>query len=297
MPDVKHTVLITGASGRLGRAVVSLAAARDDVNVIAASRSPEKLSALQSLNVTLRKADFDRPELLVDAFTGVDRLLLISTDELHAPGKRIVQHQAAIDAAREAGVKHIVYTSMPNPERAQTIPFAPDHTATEQALKASGIRHTILRVAWYAENLIELGILPLALSTGTWLTSSGEGAIPYIMRKDVARAACAALLDTGTRSRTLDITGPAALTVNEMAATLSHLSQKALRVVSLGDAELLDRLLAANIPPPVAPMIVATDATARAGHFNIVSNAVKALTGQPPTAFADFARQAFNAAL
>jgi NAD(P)H dehydrogenase (quinone) len=297
MPDVKHTVLITGASGRLGQAVVSLAAARDGVNVVAASRSPEKLAAFESLNVTLRKADFDRPERLVDAFTGIDRLLLISTDELHAPGKRIVQHQVAIEAAREAGVKHIVYTSMPTPERARAIPFAPDHTATEQALKASGIHHTILRVAWYAENLIELGILPLALSTGTWLTSSGEGAIPYVMRQDVARAACAALLDTGTSSRTLDITGPAALTVNEMAATFSQVSQKALRVVSLGDAELLDRLLAAKVPPQVAPMIVATDATARAGHFNIVSNAVKELTGQPPTAFADFARQAFNAAL
>jgi len=294
MSEFQQTVLITGASGRLGRTVVAMAAEKEGVAVIAASRSPEKLKDLEGGNVFLRHVDFDKPEGLAEAFAGVNRLLLISTDELHEPGKRIAQHKAAIQAAREAGVEHIIYTSMPAPNSAQKIPFSPDHSATERAVRESGMSHTIMRVAWYAENLIELGILPLAISTGRWLTSAGDGAIAYVTRLDVARAACAALVDRNTANRTLDITGPRAMTVVEMAATVGQVLQRQLEVVPMGDEELMAKLLEAKISPYIAPMIVATDANTRENNFNTVSNAILNMTGQPPTDFGEFTRQTFN---
>lgn len=294
MSEFQQTVLITGASGRLGRKVVAIAAQRQDVLVIAATRSPEKLQDLEGKNVKVRHVDFDQPEGLAESFAGVNRLLLVSTDELHEPGKRIAQHKAAIDAAREAGVEHIIYTSMPAPDSTEKIPFAPDHSATERALKESGVSHTILRVAWYAENLIELGILPLAISTGRWITSAGSGQIAYVTRLDVARAACAALLDANTVNRTLDISGPKALTVPEMAAIIGRILQRELQVVQVGDEELMEELLAAKICPNIAPMIVATDGNTRENNFNIVSNAILNMTGQPPADFSEFTRQIFN---
>ena len=147
---------------------------------------------------------------LLNAFSGVDRLLLISTDALDRPGRRLAQHRAAVAAAVKAGVKHVVYTSMPNPEPGSRVIFAPDHYGTEQALKESGLSWTILRNAWYAENLAFT--LPAALATGKWITSAGEGRIPHIARDDCAEAAAAALASPSTDNARYDITGPEALT-------------------------------------------------------------------------------------
>ena len=124
------------------------------------------------------------------AFEGIDRLLLISTDRIDVPGLRIRQLAAAVDAAKRAGVKHILYTSMLNPE-GSFIPFAPDHLQTEQAIEKSGLDFTILRVSWYAENL--LGSLPGVLASGRWFTAAQNGRIKVVAREVVARAEAAAL--------------------------------------------------------------------------------------------------------
>ena len=132
------TLLVTGASGHLGRAVVRHLLDTlniDPARVIATSRKPEALADLAAQGVTVRAADFDRPDTLAEAFRGADRLLLVSTDALLEPGKRLVQHRAAVLAAVEARVKHVVYTSLPSPDTSH-VSFAPDHLATEQALAA-----------------------------------------------------------------------------------------------------------------------------------------------------------------
>ncbi len=274
MALAQQKILVTGANGKLGRRVIELLTAAGVAGVVAGSRDPDRFSAHKG--VETRRVDFDDAALLERAFNGIDRALIISTDRIDVPGLRIRQHRAAVDAAKRAGVKHVFYTSMLNPE-GSLIPFAPDHYETEQAIERSGLDFTILRVSWYAENL--LGSLPGVVASGKWFTSAGNGRINYVAREDVARAAAAALVTRkGTRER-LDITGPAALTIAELAAIVADISGKSIEVVQLSDEQLAAGVRAAGVPEPFIPLVVGTDANIRAGKFDVVSDAVKNLTG------------------
>lgn len=270
-------LLVTGAGGHLGGRIVDRLAESGAGPFIAASRNPDKLTV--PAGVEKRRADFDDPASLETAFDGVDRVLLISTDRIDVPGARIKQHCTAVEAARAAGVKHILYTSMLNPD-GSLIPFAPDHLETERAIEGSGLDFSILRVSWYAENL--LGSVPGVLASGQWFTSAGNGRINYVPREDVARAAAAALaLRYGVREH-LDITGPAPLTIAELAAIAGKLAGKAIDVVQVSDDELAAGARAAGVPEPFIPLVVATDANMRAGNFDVASDAVERLTGKAP---------------
>jgi NAD(P)H dehydrogenase (quinone) len=269
-------LLVTGAGGNLGRRIVELLADAGVGSFVAASRDPAKLTAPPG--VETRRADFDDPASLAAAFEGIDRVLLISTDRIDVPGLRITQHRAAVDAAREAGVKHVLYTSMLNPEGSR-IPFAPDHLTTEQAIEGSGLDFTILRVSWYAENL--LGSLPGVLASGKWFTSAGDGRINYVPRNDVARAAAAALASQSGVREHLDITGPAPLTIAQIATVAAELAGKPIEVVQVSDEDLANGARAAGVPEPFVPLVVATDANIRAGKFDVASDAVERLTDKP----------------
>jgi NAD(P)H dehydrogenase (quinone) len=269
-------LLVTGASGQLGGRIVALLAERGVKDFIAASRHPEKLSV--PAGIETRRADFDDPASLAAAFAGVDRVLLISTDRIDVPGVRIAQHLTAVEAARKAGVKHVLYTSMLNPE-GSLIPFAPDHLSTEQAIERSGLGFTILRVSWYAENLLRS--VPGVLASGKWFTATGDGRINYVAREDVARAAAAALATRAGVHERLDITGPAPLRIAEIAAIAGKLAKKQIDVVQVSDEGLAAGARAAGVPEPFIPLVVATDANIRAGNFDVASDAVAKLTGKP----------------
>ncbi|MEO7911055.1 MAG: NAD(P)H-binding protein, partial [Roseiflexaceae bacterium] len=114
--DNRRTLLVTGASGQLGQRVIELLIEANAGHIIAATRTPEKLAHLAARDVEVRQADFDDPSSLAAAFAGVERLLLISTDVVDGTDRRIVQHRNAVSAAAQAGVTHVVYTSLINPE-------------------------------------------------------------------------------------------------------------------------------------------------------------------------------------
>jgi NAD(P)H dehydrogenase (quinone) len=229
--------------------------------------------------------DFEDAASLPSAFAGVDRLLLISTDAVDRPGRRIAQHRTAVEHAKKANVRHVVYTSMPNPEGSLVL-FAPDHLGTEQALTASGLGWTILRNSWYQENL--LMSIPTWLATGKWFTSAGNGKQAHVSREDCARAAAAALASENTANARYDITGPEKRTVTEIAALVSEIYGKPIEVVPVGDEQLAQGIQAAGLPPPVAALLVSFDANTRAGKFDVLSNAVEQLTGKPPQKLRDF---------
>ncbi|GAA3766121.1 SDR family oxidoreductase [Terriglobus aquaticus] len=280
-------ILVTGGSGRLGQMVLDQLLHAGVSGIITTTRTPDKLGAYASLGVDLRHADLNDPQTLSKAFQGADRLLLISTDDLFS-GRRVQQHTNAIDAAKRAGVRHIHYTSMPEPEASTAIPFSSDHVATEATIRESDLSYTILRVAWYAENPVELGLIPAALRTGTWLTSAGAGRIAYVTRSDVARAAAAALVRDKETSQIYDITGPHAMSAAELAAALSRSVDRPIEVRQVDDTALARELVASGVSPQLAPMLVTTDANTRAGNFERVSHAVQELTGVPPTSFESF---------
>jgi len=281
-------LFVTGASGHLGRATLRHLLETQKIapsDIVAGSRDPSKLAEFSELGVETRKADFDDRDGLVQAITGIDRLLIVSTDELATPGKRLEQHRNAIEAAVAAGVDHIVYTSMPNPDHS-LVTFAPDHLGTEQAIKASGLPYTILRNAWYADN--HLMAMPHNLQAGSWYTAMGDGRVSNISRDDCARAAAAALAKPPVGNATLTLTGPESFTASEIAAIVSAVAGKPLQVVPVSDEQLAEGMTAAGLPGFVVAMLVSADANIRAGNFDLVTSDFQALTGATPQSLRAF---------
>lgn len=270
------TLFISGAGGKLGRLVVEQLLARGyQGKIIAGTRDPGKLADLKGIEV--RQADFTDEDGLVKALAGVDKMLLISTDAL---GTRLAHHLTAVAAAKRAGIKEIAYTSMPAPEQPSAITFAPEHLGTEEAVKASGIPYTILRMTWYTENL--LGSLPGVVASGKWYTSAAGGRTGYVSRLDCARAAAGALLVPAS-NKTYTVTGPAAVSNADVAVIASKLTGKPIEVVNVDDASLAAGARAAGVPDFVVDnFIVSFDRNTREGKVNFATDAVETLWGEKP---------------
>lgn len=276
------TLFVSGASGKLGRLVIEALLERGyDGKIVAGTRDPAKLARLEGVEV--RKADFNDQPGLERALAGIDRMLLISTDEI---GKRLDGHLSAVAAAKAAGVREIIYTSMPNPEPPSAITFAHEHFGTEEAIKASGLAYTILRTTWYTENL--LGSLPSNLASGHWYSSADGGRTSYVTREDCARAAAGALLQPAA-GKTYTVTGPEALTNAEIAAIVSELTGRPLSVIAVSDEQLAAGAKAAGVPDFVIDhYILPFERNAREGKVAAVTDAVEALWGEKPTSVRDF---------
>lgn len=284
MSDIqKPVLLVTGASGHLGRRVVELLLEAASSRVIATTRTPEKLADLAARGVEVRAADFADPASMLKAFAGADRLLLISTDAI---GQRVAQHQNAIKAAEAAGVRHIVYTSIVNPTPDSRVFVAAEHRATEEALAASNVDWTALRNNIYADMLPRS--LSQAVQMGAHYSAAGEGRTAYITREDCARAAAAALASAFNGRRALDITGPEAVSQAELAAIASELSGRSIAYVPIELETLIQNMVGAGLPRPVAEIYASFDAGIAANELSGVSSAFEELTGQKPTRVADF---------
>ena len=279
MDHVKDRLLVTGASGQLGRSVVEELLRLGATHVIAASRSPEKLGHLRARGVEVRAADFDQPQTLRTAFAGVDRLAMISTDALAVPGKRLAQHRAAVAAATESGVKHVVYTSGPSPHPTADASLINDHFWTEAALFASPFTWTILRNHLYME-LILMGAGP-ATQGGKLFSATGGRGRAYVSREDCARSIAGALV-RAERSEIFDVTGPAAVTQDELAAMLSRASGRPVAHVEVPPDGLADGLSHAGLPPHMVKVIVDFDVEASQGYHALVTPTVQRLAGTPP---------------
>ncbi|PKR90389.1 NAD(P)-dependent oxidoreductase [Pleomorphomonas diazotrophica] len=286
---MSEKLMVTGATGKLGRSVVNLLLGEFGIapaDLVAGTRDPGKLSDLSTRGVTVRAVDFDKPETLPAAFAGIDRLLIVSTDAI---GVRLAGQQAAVKAAKAAGVKGLVYTSAPNPHGDNhPLSFAGDHAGTETAIFDSGLPYRILRNNWYQENLAMS--LPAVLKSGTWYTSEEPGTkVAYVAHEDCARAAAAALIRPWKDDRAIyEITGAEALTIEELAALASEKLAKPINVVHLSPEALASGLKAANLPPPVIEMLLSLDATNSAGLLAKTSGAVEELTGRKPSPIASY---------
>ena len=289
---MSDTLLVTGASGHLGQRVLHHLVHTLNVpagRIIATTRKPATLADWAAKGVTVRATDFDNPASLVAAFEGASRVLLISTDTI---GRRVPQHKAAIDAAVKVGADHVIYTSMPWPEKSLVL-FAPDHLGTEAALSASALSGwTVLRNNWYFENLF-LG-MPSVLASGKWFSASGDGRIAYISRDDIARAAAAALAGTERGKVTYDLGGAKAITVAEVAALVSRTVGKPIEVVPVTVEALAQGLISHGVPEPMARMVASFDANTAAGQLADVTGDFTKLTGVQPQPFEEWLASPVN---
>jgi NAD(P)H dehydrogenase (quinone) len=272
------SIVITGASGQLGRLTAELVLDRVPASeVILTTRWPEALSDLAERGATVRQADFDRPETLAEAFAGGERLLLISTDVLD---RRAAQHRAAIEAAREAGVRHVAYSSYLNPVEENPAAITPSHRDTERALRESGLAWTALRYAFYAEYQVSAGAQ--AIATGQLIHNNGDGKTAYVSREDCAAAAAAVLTTESHESRAYDITGPEALGQGDVAALLSEVSGRPVEAVAVDDEAFIQGLTSAGVPEPAAREFASYGRAIREGYIDQISGAVENLAGRPP---------------
>lgn len=278
-------LLVTGASGQLGRRVIELLLESGEANIIATTRHLEKLADLSAKGVDVRYASFDEPDTLAQAFQGADRLLLISTDVLGVPGKRLQQHQNAVQAAVSAGVKHIIYTSLVAADNTPVL-FAPDHNDTEKALAASTLGSTILRNNLYMDLLV--GSVNQGLKSGSWYSASGDGKSAYITREDCAQAAAAALASDFEGQRTLDITGSEALSQAEIVAIANAITEQAIQYVPVPLEAVIQGMVDAGLPRPLAETYASIQQATAEGKFANVSTAFEDLTGRKPQTIRDF---------
>lgn len=280
-------ITITGANGQLGRLVIhhllQQLPARDIVAVV---RRPDQARDLEALGVQLRQADYDRPETLAAAFAGAEKLLLISSSEV---GRRLPQHEAVIDAARQAGVALLAYTSLLHAD-SSPLPLAAEHKATEARLQASGLPHVILRNGWYTENY--LASLPVALEHGVLLGCAGQGRIASAARADYAAAAAAVLTRPDQAGRIYELAGDSAYTLAELAAEISRQAGKPVRYQDLPEADYRAALLGAGLPEGLAVLLAESDSGAARGGLYDDSRQLSQLIGRPSTPLAAQVAQA-----
>lgn len=271
-------IAITGATGQLGQDVIN--ALLDTVpaaEIVAIVRNPAKADALSARGVQVRKADYNDRAALTAALQGVEKLLLISSSEV---GQRVAQHQNVIDAAADAGVKLIAYTSLLH---ADTSPLglATEHVATEKALAASGIPHVLLRNGWYTENY--LASVPGALQSGMLFGSAGEGKIASATREDYAAAAARVLTLDRQAGRVYELAGDNAWTLSDLAAAVSQQSGKPVSYQHLSEADYTAALKGAGLPDAMAGLLANSDAGAAKGGLYDDSHQLSALIGRPTT--------------
>lgn len=273
------SIVITGASGQLARSVVDNALETIEApNLILVTRSPGDLASYEDKGAKVRFGDFEQPDSLSDAFAGGKRMLLISTD---AVGDRIDQHATAIDAAGEAGVELVAYTSIVNPVPENPAFVVPDHAATEQKLRDSGLGWVFLRNSLYAE--FQTASMTAAAESGVLVTNSGSGQVAYVSRDDCAAAAAAVLVSGGHAGATYDITGPESLDASARADIFSSITGKDIEVVEVDDDSYAQGVAdATGMPFDAARGMASFGMATRDGYLAVVSSDFEKLTGRKP---------------
>ena len=275
-------IAITGATGQLGNLVIEqllqLTAAQ---NIVALVRKIDKAEHFKTQGIELREFDYDRPETLVPALSGVDKLLLISANEI---GRRTHQHQAVIDAAKVAGVPYLAYTSL---LRADTSPLglAQEHRETEKLIQDSGITYTFLRNNWYSENY--LAGVAHTIEIGTLFGAAQDGRISSASRIDYAEAAAKVLTSTGHENKTYELAGSESFSLSDLATFIGQAVNKDIIYQNLSAEEYTQGLTQAGLPAGLVDVIVDADIQTIQGAMYSDSKDLEQLIGHKTTSIQD----------
>ncbi|MBR7744382.1 SDR family oxidoreductase [Phycicoccus sp. BSK3Z-2] len=285
------TIVVTGATGQLGHLVVEhlLRRGADPQDVVATGRDVTKAADLEQRGVRVEQADYSDAARMRAVLEGADRVLLVSGSEV---GQRVPQHTTAVEAARDAGVGLLVYTSITHAD-SSPMQLAQEHRATEQLVRDAGLPWVFLRNGWYLENYTPQ--IPTYLETGAVVGAAGDGKVSGATRSDYADAAAAVLLADDVTPGTVHELGGPAFTLADLAATVADASGSQVVYRDLPPAELTSVLEGAGLPAPVASMLADSDEGIARGDLEVPTADLERLIGRRPEAMEDVVRAAVAA--
>lgn len=287
-------IIVTGANGKLGRAIVERLLERLPAGQIGVSvLDPEKAQGLAERGVRVRRGDFSDSATLAHAFEGATQVLIVS---VNATGEQAIQqHRTAINAAKAAGAGRLLYTSHMGSSPTSLFAPMPDHAATEEALQDSGVAFTSLRNGFYADTVLRL--LGEALKTGE-LVAPEDGPVAWTTHFDLAEVAAIALSaenQAGLNGLTPNLTASEAVDLEGIAAIAARLTNRPIRRVVVPDAVYRAGLLAHGVPEQVAEMLLGLYRAARQGEFAQVDPTLDRIIGRPSMPLQDFLKEGISA--
>lgn len=283
-------IVVTGATGKLGRNIVQALLPQVDAAHIGVSvRDPDKADDLRRQGVRVRQGDFSNPASLGQAFEGATQLLVVSSNARALGGDPIAQHRNVIEAAKAAGVQRIVYTSHMAASPSSAFPPATDHAKTEAILAASGIAWTSLRNGFYASTVPFL--IGKAVETGI-IEAPEDGKSAWTTHADLGAAAAAILVQEGRfDGPTPPLTASATYDLADIAAMLSKITGRSVTRRVVSDDEQTARLTKMGAPPGMVSTTLGIYRAARAGEFAAINSLLAELIGREPVALRDVLAQ------
>ncbi|CAM3038944.1 SDR family oxidoreductase [Paenibacillus sediminis] len=288
------SIVITGATGALGGLVVDHLLNKNvpASEIVVSVRNVEKGAELASRGIEVRHGDYDDAASLEKSFAGASKLFLVSSP-LMDDTVRVRQHATAIEAARNAGVGHIVYTSFAFAEKS-TIGLQEVHLATEHMIRTTGIPYTILRNPLYTHIFVNEGLLP-AVERGEMITSAGNGKLNVATRNDLALAAATVLAQDGHENKVYNLTAPTAWSFDELAQILSEVSGKKVVHRSTSEAEVVEDLKKAGVAEPlIGFQVYGLYRSVANGELEDTTNDLKNLIGDSITPLKQSVQELFN---
>lgn len=271
-------IVITGATGQLGRLVIaSLLKTIPASNIIAAVRNPDKAKNLADLGVQVRYADYSQPQSWDSALAGASKVLLISSNEI---GQRFAQHRTVIDAAKRANVKLLAYTSLLHADTS-SLGLAAEHLSTEQYLANSNVPFVLLRHGWYTENYTSS--LAQSITHGAIYGCAADGKIASASRADYAEADATVLITENQAGKVYELAGDSAYTLPELAAEASQQSGKTINYINLPEQEYQALLVKVGLPEAFAQLIADSDTGASQGGLYDNSKQLSQIIGRATT--------------
>ncbi|GAB3923218.1 SDR family oxidoreductase [Larkinella terrae] len=276
-------IAITGATGHLGKATLEFLVTKTSPDsLVALVRDPAKAVDLAAKGIQVRVGNYDDPAVLVTSLAGVDKLVLISSS-LTGP-ERVQQHTHVINAAKEAGVRHVFYTSAPKPSLEARFTPAIDHFLTEELLKESGLAYTFFR------NSIYLDVLPMmvgnATQTGQLHYPAGEGKVSFALRNDIAEGLANALTTEGHENKIYEIGAPVSWSFADIAAALSQ-NGKTVEYIDIPTSAFEAELLK-HLPAPVAKVYTGLAEAIKHNELNEPDPTLENFLGRPPVSLSEF---------
>jgi len=270
--------LVTGATGKLGSKIINFLMEEVPTEQLAVSvRDPAKAEGLKNKGVDVRQGDFEQPETLTTAFKNIDKILIISTTGDNET--RIRQHKNAVQAAEEAGVNFIAYTSLADAENSSLF-LAPVHRKTEKAIKETGIPYSFLRNNWYLRN--EIPSIKAAMAGQPWVTAAEDGKVGWALQKDYAAAAAKVLSESGHENTIYELSAQP-LTQSELVSAVEEVIDQEIPIKKVSDEEYKQIMKESGMPESALPMVVAIQKGIRDGALNVESDDFEKLLGRPAT--------------